>query len=195
MTDTQNTTAARPLRFGTLGWRNPGWADAYYPEDLPEDWQLGFYANELTALLLPAASWAGRPPAELGAWAQETHDAFRWYLQGDPAYDEDAQRTLASVLGERLGGLLWPQAPAPEGWLAPLEDMPERINAWGDDTGLRLALLHVDGMDLRAQRHLLDTLKPWLDADRPAALIVTGDDVTPATARELQTVAELMGLA
>ncbi len=195
MTDTQNNTADRPLRFGTLGWRNAGWAESYYPEDLPEDWQLGYYANEQAAIMLPAASWAGRPPAELGGWADETPEDFRWYLLGDAAYDADTQQTLASVLGARLGGLLWPQSPAPEGWLAPLEDMPDRVSGWGDAEGLRVALLHVEGLDLRAQRSVLERIKPLLDADRTAALILTGDAVTPAMARELQTVAELMGLA
>lgn len=191
----QHTTAPHRLRFGTTDWRRPDWVGGYYPEDLPEDWQLGYYANESAAVLLLPEAWRDAGAAVLSGWADEAHEDFRFYLLADAAADPAAQQALAAALGDRLGGLLWPTAPAPSGLAAPLPDQPARVQAWGDAAGLRLVLLDVAGLDLRGRRAMLDMLAPALTAAQDAALILAGAGVTPADARELQTVAELMGLA
>lgn len=41
--------------IGTMDWRGPGWQSGYYPPDMPEDWQLGFYANEFDTTVLDTA--------------------------------------------------------------------------------------------------------------------------------------------
>jgi hypothetical protein len=191
----QNNTAERHLRFGTLGWRQPDWSQHYYPADLPEDWRLGYYANELSAVLLEPAAWCDQDEQVLDDWRDETHPGFRFYLLADAAVDVQAQSRRAATLGARLGGLLWPASPAPAGTLAPIADLPERVRGWGDARGLRLALLDVAGLDLRGRRGLLDALAPRLEQGQSAAVILVAPGVTPADAHELQTVAELMGLA
>lgn len=191
----QNNTAARHLRFGTIDWRQPGWTEGYYPEDLPEDWQLGFYANEASAVLLPAATWRGEDAAVLAGWRDESHADFRFYLLADAAVDVELQRRQAATLGGRLGGLLWPTHPAPPGTMAPLTDLPEKIQGWGDEHGLRVAMLDVAGLTLRQRRGLLDLLAPRLLSTYSRAIILTAPEITPGDAQELQTVAELMGLA
>jgi len=191
----QNNTAERRLRFGTLDWRQSDWSQSYYPEDLPEEWQLGYYANELSAVLLEPAAWCDQGEQALAGWQDETHPGFRFYLLVDATVDVQAQTRRAAALGDRLGGLLWPEAPAPAGVLAPMADLPERVRGWGDAQGLRLALLDVAGLDLRQRRGLLDALAPRLDDARSTAVILVAPGLTPADAHELQTVAELMGLA
>jgi len=37
--------------FGTT------WQEAYYPEDLPRDWRLDYYANDYSVVLLPSGNW------------------------------------------------------------------------------------------------------------------------------------------
>lgn len=191
----EHTTTPPRLRFGTLDWRHAQWAEHYYPGDLPEDWRLGYYANELGAVLLPPQAWRGESPDGLAAWADEVHAGFRFYLIADAGADAGAQQAQAVALGERLGALLWPSAPAPAGLAALLPDLPERVRAWGDQEGVRLALLEVGGLDLRGRRVLLEQLASRLSQLEGAAVILSGTTVTPADARELQTVAELMGLA
>lgn len=192
---TQHITAARRLRFGTLGWERTGWETTYYPDDLPEDWRLGYYANELSAVLLEPQAWRHCDAGRLGEWPAEVHEAFRFYLLADPAADAVGQLQLAAALGGHLGGVLWPVAPAPEGALSPLAGLPERVRGWGEGGTLRLALLDVDGLDLRARRALLDALAPRLAEEGGQTVIADAPDITPAEVRELQTVAELMGLA
>lgn len=189
----EHNTVPRRLRFGTVGWRHPDWAGSYYPEDLPEEWQLGYYANELSAVLLPASVWRAASTQQLADWAGDVHAGFLFYLFADPGVPVEQQQAHARVLGERLGGLLWPAAPAPQGAATPLDDLPGRVQAWGDGDALCLALLDVAGLDLRARRKLLDELAPHLARAEGAAVILAG--VAPGDAHELQTVAELMGLA
>lgn len=45
------------LRVGCYGWQWPQWAGKFYPEDLPEDWQLDFYANYFRTVLVPQNQW------------------------------------------------------------------------------------------------------------------------------------------
>lgn len=192
----EHITAARRLRFGTIGWQRPGWETQYYPDDLPPDWRLGYYANELGAVLLEPQAWCDAGKTQLGEWADEVHADFRFYLLADPAVAPGEQLQQAGALGGCLGGVLWPTAgAATAGVLRPLADLPDRVRGWGEQGDLRLAVLDVDGLGLRARRGLLDALAPRLGGDAERAVIVEGASITPAEVRELQTVAELMGLA
>ena len=105
----EHNTVPRRLRFGTVDWRQPG----YYPDDLPRDWQLGYYANELSAVLLPVAGWRDVAQDQLAEWAEDVHPGFRFYLLADAGVPIEAQLARATALGDRLGALLWPSAPAP----------------------------------------------------------------------------------
>ena len=199
MNQEHNTGTGR-VRFGTLDWRHPAWEASYYPDDLPTDWQFGYYANELGAVLLEPAGWLAGAAADLADLAVDAHDDFRFYLLLDPAQDLAMQRARAAALGDVLGGLLWPDADAPEGVLAarvagPADALPGCVRVWGDEAGIRVALLDVTGLDLRASRGVLERLAPQLAKSGDTALIVTGQDVQPGAVRELQTVAELMGVA
>lgn len=194
MSDEHNTAAGR-LRFGTVGWRHQAWMRGYYPEDLPEDWQLGYYANELAAVLLPAVDWVGRSPEQLAQWVDDVHPAFRFYLAADAGREASRQAVLAAALGGRLGAVLWPESPAPVGMLAPSARVPARTRAWGDESGLRVAVLEAAGLDLRGRRGLLEQLAPLLSRHGDTAIFLGAADTLPGEARELQTVAELMGLA
>jgi hypothetical protein len=194
MNDEDSTELAR-LRFGAFDWRHPAWTDNYYPDDLPADWQLGYYANELSAVLLEPAAWLQADASELVQWADDLPPGFRFYLMGDAGADAAPQLELARALGGRLGALLWPCAPVPDGALEPVAGLPDRIRGWGGGDGLHAVALDVTDLDLRAQRGLLEQLAPRLRQDGDVGIFVQDRDATPQTVRELQTVADLMGLA
>ena len=94
-----------PLRIGARGWRHPGWKAGFFPDDLPEEWRLGYYANEFSAVLLPAERWLAVGEAELEEWAEEVHEGFRFVLESDGASTERLA-AAREALGERLGGWL-----------------------------------------------------------------------------------------
>ena len=43
------------ILIGAYGWLHQAWQDSFYPDGLPEDWQLGYYSNEFPVIMLPAA--------------------------------------------------------------------------------------------------------------------------------------------
>lgn len=45
------------LLVGARGWEHPNWVGTFYPEDLPEDWQLTYYSNEFRIALIPDECW------------------------------------------------------------------------------------------------------------------------------------------
>jgi len=96
------------ISIGARGWQHPGWCNSYYPEDLPSDWRLDFYANEFQQLLLPYAGWSQATAADVEQWLAATDSDFRWFaeLPGLQVARSalDTLRALAG-LGGRLHGI------------------------------------------------------------------------------------------
>lgn len=121
-----------PILIGTRGWNHPGWAGAFYPENLPADWRLSFYANNLRSVLVPAETWEQGAAADVRAWAEDVYAEFRFVLElpaalstpaaGGSAALTDFYRTIELVRAQVAGVLLRvPAETAPaEPWLASL---------------------------------------------------------------------------
>lgn len=43
--------------IGARGWRHPGWQNSFYPDDLPQDWQLTYYSNEFPMVVIREQEW------------------------------------------------------------------------------------------------------------------------------------------
>lgn len=66
--------------FGARGWAHPGWVSAFYPEDLPEDWRLSYYANAHRVVLVPADLL--RPgAADIAPWGEDVDAGFRFLFE------------------------------------------------------------------------------------------------------------------
>jgi len=65
--------------IGASGWKHAAWLDEFYSEDLPEDWQLGFYSNEFSVVYVPASDWVERP--DLEEWLDDVSEFFRFILE------------------------------------------------------------------------------------------------------------------
>lgn len=73
----------RPVRLGVAGWEWPAWSEAFYPEDMPEDWRLTYYNTQFACVFLEAARWQRLGQAEWRQWAEDTHDRFLFLLEGE----------------------------------------------------------------------------------------------------------------
>ena len=93
------------LSVGARGWQHPGWRDNYYPDDLPEDWRLDFYANEFRQVLLPFEAWSAIGPDEVGEWIDATDTGFRFFVEMGENRLSPITLTLLQVLRIRLGGI------------------------------------------------------------------------------------------
>ena len=86
-------TREYPILIGAGGWFHPGWQTEFYPDDLPEDWRLGYYANEFPVVLVTAREWA-LPEADAAQWYDDTDPSFRFVV-------EIIARTIPAILAER----------------------------------------------------------------------------------------------
>ncbi len=86
--------------LGAQHWRHETWHGDFYPDALPEDWQLPFYNTQFRCVYLSADEWQKAGELEIAGWLQETQPGFRFVLGGMSAMDEEAMRK-AECFGER----------------------------------------------------------------------------------------------
>lgn len=86
---------------GALGWDHPAWVGTFYPDDLPAEWRLSYYAHFFGCVLVPAATWREAGAGGAGAWVADTPSGFRFLLE-----EAEGAREFAAALGERCAGIL-----------------------------------------------------------------------------------------
>ena len=45
------------LNIGAYGWKHENWSGGFYPDDLPQDWQLTYSSNAFNCVLVPVEYW------------------------------------------------------------------------------------------------------------------------------------------
>lgn len=114
-----------PILISPRGWCDLADAEAFYPDDLPPDWRLTYFANLFPAALLPYTDWAAADAATLSDWAHEVNARFRFVLEAPPASAAAdpgaAEQRLGAVLAGWVGGV-----PAP----APAARLPAAVRGW-----------------------------------------------------------------
>lgn len=96
--------------MGACGWKHQAWLNDFYSDDLPEDWQLGFYSNEFSVVYVPLSDWIDEE--DLSVWADEVSETFRFILEVPADILSDTQRfatalTKAKELDELCLGLIF----------------------------------------------------------------------------------------
>jgi hypothetical protein len=86
--------------LGTVGWMHAQWEGVFYPQDLPEDWQLPFYSTQFRCVYLPYELWRNASGEDVAGWLNDTKESFRFVLQL-PEGTEKEDRLLARRFGER----------------------------------------------------------------------------------------------
>lgn len=106
--------------IGACGWKHKAWLNDFYSEDLPEDWQLGFYSNEFSVVYVPASDWLdvsdsdvpNLDDTDISEWPEDVSETFRFILeisdiciQDEHCFSEALKK--ASSLGEFCLGLVF----------------------------------------------------------------------------------------
>ncbi len=96
--------------MGACGWKHQAWLDDFYSEDLPGEWQLGFYSNEFPVVYVPAVEWID--DSDLEEWTEDVSDSFRFVLEISIDILKDEQRFAtalkkANILGKFCLGLIF----------------------------------------------------------------------------------------
>lgn len=180
------------------GWELPGWERDLYPEDLPADWRLAYFANEFPAVMLAAKRWLPADSARLDSWSKDVPDGFRFYLgDAEPAAGRQDLDLARHVLGSKLAGLV--QKPGAD--VAPPADEVSRFRILGEPAGLPdagcLPAWHIPRAhyrDLRAGRAWLEGLCTQAPGGR-GLLLFAGADTGVDDLRRWWHLLRLLGLA
>ncbi len=95
--------------IGACGWQHKGWSGAFYPEDLPEEWQLGYYGNEFQVVIVPANYWATEP-GTFEEWLQESDESLQmiceWPVAGASQAQINEARLGIAAVSDRVVSIL-----------------------------------------------------------------------------------------
>jgi hypothetical protein len=104
------------------GWWDLADHDRFYPEDLPQDWRLSYFANSFRAAWLPAGLWTGADPQTVKQWHDDVPPGFHFAAEqpfglrqdnGQPLQDNH-QQLAPALLEQLLGAKL-------EAWVEPVD--------------------------------------------------------------------------
>lgn len=99
---------AKLVRIGAMDWRDPAWTGSFYPDDMPEEWRLSFYASQYNCVFLQAANWRQASPLEYGQWRDDVHGQFVFLLEGEvQATPPDALVQKARIINTTDPQILW----------------------------------------------------------------------------------------
>lgn len=190
-----------PIRFTfvPLGWEQRAWAGCYYPQDLPPEWRLGYFANEFPGVALEPGVWISVPDAVICGWVEDVPDRFRFYpLLPTQAVVSDLRRRVR-LFGDRLGGLVVTcpvdeaaELLTPQYLLVSLEDaLAGRF--WGSRLALKLPAGCLG--DLRQKRGILECLDRTLLAGTEVLGVIDGRSPDLDELRQLEQLALLLGMS
>jgi hypothetical protein len=182
---------------------DPAW-EAFYPEDLPEDWRLAYYGNYWKDLLIPAGEWERF--ALDSDWISDLPDALRLYFEVPDALAApgDPCARLAASLGPQLGGVLLadpsvlPAGALPSGQLLvrapglPAGNGIAASEAFTNETSVVLVLTPEPGLGPPGWRTLLEAVHASLPAAREAVVFLRAG---PRELEMAETILRLSGLA
>jgi len=188
-----------PLRTG-WGPNLDGSAD--YPDDLPEDWRLTYFANVFWGVLVPESLWSAAGSAAVSCWVADTPARFRFYLDVGRRASLPLLAPVVQTLGERLGGLIVGEsAPAVETGIRAVQ-----LRRVPGTTGRRGVAGAGGGLAHEAPPALIEDLaaaRRWIEerlretgarnVQQPAVALL--GDCCFANLGRWQTMVELMGLA
>ncbi|MEW6445372.1 MAG: DUF72 domain-containing protein [Pseudomonadota bacterium] len=186
------------IALGAWDWRHADWVGGFYPEDLPPDWRLTFYANEYDAVGLRAEDWLLPAPGVLRDWVEDTREGFRFLLEWPETFPAGASEGLGerlAILAPRLGALLTGDETSVH------VSVPEGVPVWARERVAHdfvealetarppLLLLGGQGLDdLREARRAIESL----GARGDAIILVEGAEVLSRLSR-LRTLRDLSG--
>jgi len=96
----------KTIRVGACDWDHPQWLSHFYPDDLPEDWRLTFYANVFSTVLVSEAKWQANN-VDFEQWAEDVPEGFRFYFLSENVAAGDAM--IKAQLGDLFAGFVTPQ--------------------------------------------------------------------------------------
>lgn len=71
--------------IGAASWEEDEWLVSFYPEDLPEEWRMAYYANEFSTTVIDCHAYCDATGMDvLGEMLEDCHEGFRPVLAINP---------------------------------------------------------------------------------------------------------------
>jgi hypothetical protein len=171
------------IEVAAYGWQGEEWK-LFYPQDLPDDWRLDYYANEFFAAVVPYSEWSLVEEGELLEWQEQVSDDFRfyWELPGDEA---DGAARLQRLLGEE------PFAAHFGGVVAPGGETPGAQSPFSEERLSQLVL--TESQELRPLRETMEQAMGDAREAGSARLVVVVQPAAAASLRSARDLAQLLG--
>ena len=190
------------LVVGARGWEHPQWLEAYYPDDLPEDWRLDYYSNEFGCVILPADLWMTTDEDVIEQWLEEAEEDFMFFLEL-PEQPADAAARLSAFAGRCAGAVLL-QGRA-EDWQVILGNIPllqsedtanlKRFLLTGQTEPVLIWLQAAAGekIELPALREQIEISLEGLSAPSRLAFVIGNEAPAMENLQNAKVLAELLG--
>ena len=194
------------VRIGTIGWLFDNWDRDYYPQDIPQEWKLGYYANEFTAVVVPEALWIKADAEQLEEMVEDIHKDFGFYFRIEGHWPTIQQRErLKLTFAENFLGFLVDNASLCNDaavnsmdFIFPASVYPGAGCSWSDleqaeatDCVIRITT----ESDLRQLKQQFERLAEIIDFSRDVLILVDVPEPHPDYIRQLRTLLELMMIA
>ena len=85
------------IYVGAADWRHAHWRNAFYPEELPEEWMLSFYNSQFRCTYLPFLQWENNLASVAKSWLADTQPNFRFILEPPDLMNEHTVHFLEAM--------------------------------------------------------------------------------------------------
>ncbi len=187
------------MTVGAMGWQ----CKEFYPEGLPDAWQLDYYANEFSALLVPQAQWSAWEDADWSTFF-ESSDTLHWCGFGVKAALDEAQAanlhqalSMLHARGQSVGIASHVALPALlSQWPVTWFDRPEVQSqwCWHHLSGAPMGWLSEWPQDMQGMRQMLEAFVASLpEKDTGIPFVVRNGCDNIQKLKALKQLVELLG--
>lgn len=199
--------SSKNLNIGAYGWKQESWTGGFYPEELPQGWQLTYYSNAFNCVLVPVEYWCEQQRPDCEQWLENVHEEFRFHVACDERLVEcvslEDLKTSLNILKPALASLVFLPADSPmsETGLRLFDSLIESLGVdvfgagtvpdqvmstqggaiWrkqGGSLNSRFAFIDDDISDMRAARAIVEAFVQQLPAGEETG---KNDEMTEAT--------------
>ena len=188
------------INIGVFDWGQFAVGGGYYPDDLPAEWQLAYFANDFGCACLRLSDY-NQSPDLLMELCEDLPATFYLALLIDAqptaaVWDMLAELSVhALVIDDDIYPKLAEQLATPDVLLADTVTLKaSAVLAPGDATRAQRCVILTDIENLRATRQWIDSwAKHWRDSDGALNLWLDAAQTTPQQLFDLRAMLELMG--
>ena len=92
------------IHIGTSGWNYDHWQGPFYPDDLPQEKWLEYYAQELDTVEVNNSFYQLPDADTLSGWNGEVPESFLFSAKGEMNWELTLIVVIAVIIGSQLGG-------------------------------------------------------------------------------------------